>query len=99
MNKHKQKPTDMFNKQDVNVYLTVTSCLLNISVGFCLCLFKYILPLEIYINIILHFLNIKLRETLNFHFFSKCYCQTLFSVFPMFPVFIGKIVILRKTVK
>ena len=22
MNKHKQKPTDMFNKQDVTVYLT-----------------------------------------------------------------------------
>ena len=53
MNRHNQKPTDMFNKQDVTAYLTyikilkenvkivkiVASCLLNMSLGFWLCLF------------------------------------------------------------
>ena len=36
MNKHNQKPTDMFNKQDVTVYLTYIKILkdLNISTSY-----------------------------------------------------------------
>ena len=29
MNKDNQKPTNMFNKQDVTVYLTYIQCMLN----------------------------------------------------------------------
>ena len=39
MNKHNQKPIDMFNTQDVTVYLTYIRTILRLSTGFWLCLF------------------------------------------------------------
>ena len=38
MNKHNQKPIDMFNKQDVTVYSTYIKTILGLSDGFWLCL-------------------------------------------------------------
>ena len=32
MNKHNQKPTDMFNKQDVTVYLTYIKTLKDLNI-------------------------------------------------------------------
>ena len=32
MNKHNQKPTDMFNKQDVTTYLTYTKILKDLNI-------------------------------------------------------------------
>ena len=39
MNKHNQKPIEMFNKQDVTVYLTYIRTILRLSTGFWLYLF------------------------------------------------------------
>ena len=39
MNKHNQKPTDMFNKQDISVYLTYIKILKDLIFWLWLCLF------------------------------------------------------------